>query len=212
MEQQQGHTVQQPAQASAMQPEVAFPSPAGKRGSRGSSKKVLKWLFGAIGVLLIVGAGGWFLYMNYSGGEAEPTPTPSVGGLSSFRTPEPLGPEPTAAATAEPVAKAKVRIEVLNGTGKAGEAGYLKTKLEALGYEEITAGNADDQDQTRTTVTFSEGVGQEVQDEVTELLEDIYDQVRARKGTLENYEISVVVGVRKGVAAEATPTPAAEEE
>jgi hypothetical protein len=180
---------------------VAFPQPpaAKKSGSR-----YAKWIFAVVGVLLIVIAGGWFLYVNYSKEKAEPTPTPSTGGLSSFATPKPeVTPEHTVAAATD-VARGELKVEILNGTGKVGEASFLKSKLEKEGYENLTAANADDQNETRTTVTYGDKVSQAVMDEMTKLLEDIYDKVRVKKSSMDGVDIRIVTGPRKGAEAAAT--------
>ena len=51
--------------------------------------------------------------------------------------------------------KGKIAVEILNGTGKPGEAGFLQDKLKALGYTKIEVGNATSQNNISTTVTFS---------------------------------------------------------
>ena len=47
----------------------------------------------------------------------------------------------------------------------------LEDKLKALGYTEITVGNADTTDNTETTVTFKKTLSQAVQDELKKELE-----------------------------------------
>ena len=64
-------------------------------------------------------------------------------------------PTPIASPTPVPVFDRKdFKIEVLNGSGIAGLAGKAKTKLEALGYPEVTVGNADSKDYTETIVAI----------------------------------------------------------
>ena len=64
-------------------------------------------------------------------------------------------PTPVVLATPVPVFERKdFKIQVLNGSGVAGLAGKAKTKLEALGYPEVTVGNADSKDYTETIVAI----------------------------------------------------------
>ena len=64
-------------------------------------------------------------------------------------------PTPLAIATPVPVFERKdFKIQVLNGSGVAGLAGKAKDKLEALGYPEVTVGNADSKDYTETEVSI----------------------------------------------------------
>lgn len=204
MEEEQKQSFRQVEQPVGEQANVAFPTPPVRK----EGGKALKWVFAVVGVLLIVGAGVWFLFSNYPGSKTEATPTPFTGGLSSFVTPEP---EETVTPTpvAKSVDKTAIKIEVLNGTGKAGEAGFLKSRLEKEGFGEVTAGNNEDQDQTQTTVTYGGGVGQSEIDEVSGILEEIYEKVRVRKGALEEVDIRIVIGPRKGSGVTGTASPQA---
>ncbi len=66
-----------------------------------------------------------------------------------------VSPTPIASPTPVPVFDRKdFKIQVLNGSGIAGMAGKAKDKLEALGYPEVTVGNADTKDYTETKVTI----------------------------------------------------------
>src|SRR3989344_2815627 len=106
-----------------------------------SKKKKFKPLFLSIIVLLVLAgiAYGIYLFNNkentFSIG-VTPTVTQPV---TSTPSPTPT-PEPTVASNMK---KSELKIQVLNGTGIAGEASLLKTKLTALGFTDVTAGNAD---------------------------------------------------------------------
>jgi len=185
------------------QQEVSFPQPKEPNG-RG---KGLKVLVAIIGVVVIVLVGGWLILGNSSGGSASPSPTP-VGGLSTFPTPE-VAETPESTPTPKPVEKGKVRIEVLNGTGVPGEASFLQGKLEDAGFEEVTAGNADNQDETETVATYSRDLPPEITDEMTQLLEGLYKKVRTRKATISgDFDVSITTGPRAG-SATATPKASA---
>lgn len=188
------------------QPEVSFPQPREPQ-SKGSNAKVI---IAVVGVIIILVVGGWFILGNNAGGDDTPSPTPN-GGLSTFPTPAQTStPEPTATATPEPVDKSEIKIEVLNGTGVPGEASFLQGELEELGYEDITAGNADEQDATDTVATYSRDLSAEVADEITERLEALYEKVTTRRATISGgYDISITTGTRKKSGSSATSSPTA---
>lgn len=188
------------------QPEVSFPQPREPQGNNN-----IKIIIAVVGVILILVAGGWLVLGNTGGGASQtPTPTPN-GGLTTFPTTAPT-PTPSATPTPEPVDKSEIRIEILNGTGVPGEASFLQGELEDLGFEEITAGNADTQDAGETTVTYSRDLSPAISDEITEALEEIYETVRTRTATISgDYDVSIVTGPRASTGASATtsPTPTA---
>ena len=189
-------------------PQVSFPQP---REPEGKSKS-LRIIIAVIGVILIVLVGGWFILGN-NNGTGTATPSPSSEGLSSFPTPETTrtpSPTPSASPSASPKAvdKSAIKVEVLNGTGIPGEAGFLQTELKKLGFTDITAGNADQQDQTETIVTYSRDLSADVADELTAKLEELYTTVKTRKATLSgDFDISITTGPRKAkTGASASPT------
>lgn len=187
------------------QPEVSFPQPREPQ-SKGSNMKII---IAVVGVILILVAGGWFILGNNSGESSTPSPTPNDG-LSSFPTPVPTE-MPTSSPTVapEPVEKSEIKVEVLNGTGVPGEAGFLQGELEDLGFEDITASNADSQDATETVATYSRDLSSEVVDEITAMLEKVYKTVRTRKATVSgDYDVSIVTGPRADKAS-ATATASA---
>lgn len=73
---------------------------------------------------------------------ASPTETP---------TPSPTEVPPTPTPTIE-VDRATVKVQVLNGTGVAGQASSIRTILEKAGYEGITTGNAERYDYEQSEV------------------------------------------------------------
>lgn len=156
----------------------------------------VKWIIIVILLLLIAGVAGFFLTQSQS--EETPTPEPTIEEVAT--------PEPTA--TPEAKDKKDISIEVQNGTGVAGEAGFLQKELEKLGYKDIEVGNAETQDATTTTVTFSGSVSEDVQEEITTALKSLYKTVETKtSSSLKDSDILIVTGVRKGATtASATPT------
>jgi hypothetical protein len=106
-------------------------------------KSIAPIIFWAIGVCLLVAAIGVGI-ISFSKGSlpisfARPTPTPS--------------PVPTPIVTPTPeIDKKELEIEVLNGSGKAGVAGILKTLLEEKGYTVAGTGNAPNYDYAQTEI------------------------------------------------------------
>mgnify|MGYP003578916853 CR=1 FL=1 len=186
-----------PPQPMPSSEQVSFPHPA---GAEKKSNGVIKWIIVIIGVIAIV-AGGIFFIMRTSGSEgtanATPTPTINAGGITPVATPEPTTtPSPTP--SAEPVDRSGIKVQVLNGTGTAGDAGLVKTALEKLEFSDITAANADEQEETTTTVTYSSDIDAATIDEIVASLEKIFSEVEAKKGTIAgDFDIRILTGEKK---------------
>lgn len=175
-------------------------NPQRPQRKKGSGKR---WLI--IIAILIVAAVGIFLIVRGTRQqpEASPTPTPFEPTQTT---------EPTEAP--EPVDREDVSIEIFNGTGIAGEAVFLQEELEDLGYEDIEVGNASSQDYEETQVTFSSDLSEAVIDEITELLEDTYQDVSVDTDSDADVDVSIITGLRVGQTArpEETATPEPTEE
>ncbi len=171
--------------------------------SRRTGKGGKKGLFIVLILVLVMGVGaGLFFLGRARQGEVEASPTPFVSGFGDIATPEPTS-------SPEPADRADVEISVLNGTGIAGEASLLQGKLRDLGYTEVEAGNATNQDNEATTVTFSSSLSESIVEEITELLEETYKTVKSRTSSSVTVDVEIVTGLRKGATAkpEATATP-----
>lgn len=186
----------QPAQYQQQEP-VGFPShPIAPKKKSG----LIKWIIIAVIGLVLIGGAVFFVFSGGGSDEDEnPTPTSSVDFIQT--------PQPTTIPTPSPAAidRKAIAIQVQNGTGIPGEAGALETLLGGLGYDDITTGNSSST-VTVTTMTYNSSVSQTAISEITQLLEKTYQQVETKmSSTTGNYEISIVVGLRKG----ATPKPVA---
>lgn len=170
------------------------------------SNKNWKWLIVLVLFLIVIGGVTFFVFKSSRTTTTEGSPTPDTSSLSNIATPEPtFSPSPT------PADKTQVRIQVLNGTGIPGEAGYLASALKDLGYTNVDAGNATTDNATATQVTFSSTLGSDVVAEITSKLNDVYQNVTTNNSTLTNYDIQITTGLRKGQTAKpadtATPEP-----
>ena len=112
-----------------------------------NNKKSVIWIvLIVIGVLVLIG-GGIFVYQRaMSKKETDPVPATEVA-------------EPTEAPEATPtpeLARADLKIQVLNGSGVAGTAGEAQEFLEGLGYEDVATSNADNYDYEETEISIKE--------------------------------------------------------
>lgn len=154
-----------------------------------------KWLIIFI-VLLILGGAGIFFFTS-SANKPIVTPTPSFGvvPIENTATMAPIA-TATSTSTPAPVKKDEVSIEVKNGTGIPGEAKLLSDKLKALGYSDITAGNADSTDYSETEVTFLKSLSQTAQDEIKKELDSIYKTVNVKTSTSQKSDVVIITGLR----------------
>lgn len=180
--------------------QVSFPQPAARK--KGGIGKFIIIFLG----LAILGVIAFLVFKGVGGGEATPTETPSVESISGSSS-DTLGSTDTSESPSpEPVDKADVSIKVENGTGIAGEAGYLQGILANMGYTKIEVGNADSDDNSATQVTFSADLSQAVIDEITKKLESLYESVKTKtSSTQTSSDVIITTGLRKG----STPKPAA---
>ncbi len=113
-------------------------------------------------------------------------------------------PTPTEAAEID---KEAYEIQVLNGSGIAGEAASVQTLLEDEGFKVSGIGNADSSDFTNTEISATEEVSEEFLDALKEALETRgpVEVVEAPADQAE--EVIVTVG---SLLAESTPTPVLE--
>lgn len=83
-----------------------------------------------------------------------------------------------------------LRVEVLNGNGTAGAAGAMSTRLESLGFQVASVGNADSSSYAETTVIVPEGGN----DDGRRIVDALGFGV-VQPGTVDNgYDAVVIVG------------------
>lgn len=104
-------------------------------------------------------------------------------------------PTQTPTPTMEPIAKADLSIQVLNGTGTVGQAGQVKAALEDIEYVNVETGNADETDMTETTIVYSDRVSQEQLDEIKRILEKLFASVTTEKASADpEFDIVITTG------------------
>ncbi len=148
----------------------ATPSPSSNKGPGKRGKKLI-FLILIIVILAAIAFGAMQLLGNTSTEDATPTPTieefvlptdtptpeqETDGTPTSTTTGTPTPTQNTGSSNSvDPVTKldrADLTIVVQNGSGEAGVANVMKTKLEGLGYVVSSTGNADNFDYTETTI------------------------------------------------------------
>jgi len=181
---------------------VSFPT-VGQPQNPGSPKIIL-----VVGILILVAILGFVVYKSATGKAGlTPEPTTFENQIEGSQTSE--SSTPTAQPTPKSADKSKVSIVIQNGTGIAGEAAYLQTKLKDLGYSNVKTGNASAQDVSTTAVTFSKSLSPDIVTEITQELNSIYQKAIVTTTTSGTSDIVIVTGLKKGATAKpsATPTP-----
>ncbi|MBI2337945.1 LytR C-terminal domain-containing protein [Candidatus Daviesbacteria bacterium] len=73
--------------------------------------------------------------------------------------------------------KDQLKVMVLNGTGIVGQAGKIKELLVKMGFTKIETDNAEGAKADNTIVVFSAAVGEDLREEVVDLLDENFDSV-----------------------------------
>ncbi len=104
--------------------------------------------------------------------------------------------------------KESVKIQVLNGTGTPGQAGTVVEALKKAGYnsDNIEAANADDFNNTATTITAKEGFD-DIASDIKDALKATFDEIEIDSSNLdEDSEFDIIVTTGGKKFEEATPT------
>lgn len=145
--------------------------------SSGSSPKTKAFLYVVLFIVLIGGAilsGNYFLSTKTKPTPAtvagkptatpSPTATPVVSASASLTPTGKVTATPTTATkttpSPTPSTTAKLRIEVLNGSGTQGEASKMASFLKSKGYSITATGNADAFDYTKTVIQLKKSKNQ----------------------------------------------------
>ena len=119
-------------------------------------------------------------------------------------------PTPSPTPTEKPkIDKEYVKIQVINGTGTPGQAASAVELLTKAGYnpDNIETGNAEEFDQTNTTVAYKEGFKAEA-DDIKETLKSTFAKILIESTLLDkDNEFDVVVTTGGKIFEEATSTP-----
>lgn len=133
------------------------------------------------------------------------TPAPQLAPITTS-VPNPIIPTSTPSATPIPTLSpsplpelilSDYKLLVLNGTGGKGVAGAVKDILEAEGFEDIKADNADKFDFTLTQVQLKQDVPSNLFDAIDRSLNSDYDVTRSAEllTSSSKYDVIITVGV-----------------
>jgi hypothetical protein len=150
------------------------------------------WIFIIVG-LLIVGALALGLAV-FTGFVKNPFDQPKVESpkvvtetITSLATPTPE--------ESSQSAKEELKLQILNGSGVAGQAGFVKEKLEEIGFTNIETGNAVGTGSDETVVAYLDTVSTEVLEELVKELEEIFVEVSKQEaGEVGDYDIIITTG------------------
>lgn len=153
----------------------------------------------ALLLVLWIGGGVYFYFNIYSKksdlplSEAPKTDKPTTEN-GKLKTDNRISPEATSSASATSSGEldfSKYSIAVLNGSGRAGEAGRLESILKEEGFNVTEVGNADRSDYEQTEIRHKEAVPEEVILELDKSLKSVYSEIVSRK--LEEDSVTDIV-------------------
>ncbi|OGE63138.1 hypothetical protein A2964_00855 [Candidatus Daviesbacteria bacterium RIFCSPLOWO2_01_FULL_40_27] len=94
------------------------------------------------------------------------------------------------------LAKDRLRVSILNGTGIAGQAVKIKNLLIPLGLSKIEVDNAGGASTTDTIVIFSPVVAPDLQNEIAALLQEEFDNVSIQND-LDSLDVDILITTGK---------------
>lgn len=153
-----------------------------------------KAVFIGLFVVALIGAlvGGIYYYRTSLGQPAAPdTPTAETGTATDT--------SPSATPSPEELKPSDYSLQVLNGSGIAGEAGRAEDLLTEAGFENVDTGNAGTYDFEETQVSLKAGVNELLFEKIKEALSSGY-VVEMSENTLEDsssYDAVITVGKKK---------------
>lgn len=155
-------------------------------------KPVSKRLLLALGVLLLIIFGGIFISSKGKTDSPETSPSPVVESL----------PSPTPALEASPSAAINLdeyKVQILNGSGVAGEAGVVEGILVDAGFSDLDTGNAANYDYTDTEVSLKSTTTEAVFTAIASALESDYTVVKLQTPLTDSsdYDVVITIGTKK---------------
>lgn len=146
--------------------------------------------------LLIIAALGGGVYYYRSNVEGNPLTQNETSKTEEKVETTPAAQTPTP--TIPQVDLSSLKVQILNGSGVAGEAGKAQSYLEKPGFKSFKTGNASSFNFTDTTVALKANTPEEVFTEAQKALSDYYQNVvKADKPLPESSEFDIVVTIGK---------------
>lgn len=167
------------------------------------SKKLILIILALAIIVGLVGGGFMFLRARSTTTDTGEKPTTKPESQAETEKTKDAEASPTASTTEEAndeiteVDLADYTVQVLNGSGIAGEAGKVKDLLEAEGFDEIETDNASSYDYTDTEVSLKEDTPKQVFEAIKSAL-DVYTVIEGNILTEDaKYDVVVIVGQKK---------------
>src|SRR3989344_4360136 len=159
-----------------------------------SLKKSHKYIFFILLVVLIIIAGLSFVFIRQKKSKDSPKEETAIAQTSPKPTPSE---ESTAAAEIEEISKEDLKIQILNGTGVAGQAQDLADLLKSDGFGDVTLSNSPTTDNTQAKVSFKDRVPQTIRSNLTQKLEEIFETVQVETLMESGFDIKITTGKLK---------------
>lgn len=160
-------------------------------GGDGSKKKKIMVILLVVLLVIALAAGGLYFYNMMAAKQKASQSAAKKQSAEQFK------PDATATPTeAELADLAEYSVQVLNGSGTAGQAGVVEGLLEEAGFTDITTGNADEYSYTDTEITLKKGAPQSLYEAVEKALGSDYVVVQTAEELDEEseYDVQVIVG------------------
>ena len=161
--------------------------------SKSFAKNNKNILFILLFVLIIIGALSFVLIRQKRSKDSPKKETVTVQ-TSPIPTP---AEESTAAAEVEEVSKDALKIQILNGTGIAGQAQDLADLLKSDGFGDATLSNSPTTGNAQAKVSFKDRVPQIVKDNLVKKLEEIFAEVQVETLQESDFDIEITTGTLK---------------
>ena len=155
--------------------------------------KIFIWIFVVL-VLLGALAGGIYYYKTSLSEENNTSGEPGEEITQPTQIPKPIEESET-----EEVDLKDYQLNVINGSGVAGEAGNVSGLLQTAGFSKIDSGNAETYNFTTTVVELKEEVPSGVYEKIEEALSEDYVVGKSEDNLDESstYDIVITVGSKK---------------
>lgn len=181
--------------------EEKYVSPTQKVFRNPKVQVILIVLLFSLAILLVLFALGIIKspYTDYSGTGPEPTKPPIKTRVTASPTASPAGATLSASISATPsVARAKVNIQIINGTGLPGQANTTKAALEKIGYQSIGTTTANQQTNEDTLLTFAKDLPTEYKKEIQDLMSQEFQRVVVNETDKSSlYQVTITTGREK---------------
>ncbi len=187
--------------------DVEIPSTDAFEETYGKEKKVNKLFYLIPVFIILIGILVWLIIGQRKPKKDKISISPSPGLVSARVSPTlTLTPTNIASNEATLIPKETITIEILNGSGIAGQADTIREQLESVDYEKITTGNAPTLQTTRTLIVFKSKIPIVQREEIANIVAKIAGEVTTQVN--EEIEVDVLITTASStVTTNPTTTP-----